>query len=449
MAKTQLVAITPIGLVLMAGVITLVVATQPTASRDQHTGHGVIASAQQYTCPMHPEIVRDRAGKCPICQMSLVLMEPDGDQSVMAHDGMVMPPAAGWADPNIPISPPPPLMGMQMGQVDTIGVPPLGYEMDGNVKVFRLIAQPVEQVFSTGDTDSEVLRREMANVTGITHTHLVEQKVRLWGYNGNSPGPTIEVNEGDRIRILFKNELPEPTSIHWHGIELPNAQDGAGGLTQAPVPPGGTFVYEYTLYQSGTFLYHSGFNMMKQDDFGLHGFLVVRPRKPAHTVDRDIAIMLGVWAFHPGNPYPNLATMDFNWFTFNGKVAPDIPMITVKQGERVRIRFGNIIMMSHPIHLHGFTWKVVGTEGGPIPESAQWPGNTIDVAPGTTRDVEFVAWNPGYWRLHCHKLHHIMNAHAEVPLGVMGHGGMFTLVHVIPKDADAPWRHPREEEFTQ
>ncbi|MFP4250626.1 MAG: multicopper oxidase domain-containing protein [Armatimonadota bacterium] len=357
---------------------------------------------------------------------------------------MDMPDAAGWRDPEMTISDPPPLTGEQMGQVQTLNVPPLGYEMDGDVKVFTLIAQPIEHQLTTGEPFDDSIIDELNRFTGRRHAHWFEKKVRIWGYNGNSPGPTIECTEGDTIRIILQNELPEPTSIHWHGIELPREMDGSGGTTEPPTPPGETRVYEFTLYQSGTYLYHSGFNMMKQDGNGLVGFLVVHPREIEKPIDRDFAIMLQEWAFHPGNPYADLVTMDFNWFTMGGKAAPDIEVLEVEQGDRVRIRFGNLSMNSHPIHIHGYTWWQVGTEGGPIPESAQWPGNTVNVPPGSTRDVEFVAWNPGVWRLHCHKLHHIINAHADVPMGIMGHGGMFTLVHVKAEDPDAPWQHPGE-----
>jgi FtsP/CotA-like multicopper oxidase with cupredoxin domain len=398
------------------------------------------------------------AGACALCVFSaaaLAQMQMPGHEGheghgagapmAMEHGVMQMPPAAGWRDPNRPISPPPPLTGRQMGQVDTIHVPPLGYELDGRVKVFTLIAQPIEQQLTTGQPMDERIIPELNRFTGMTHGHPFAKKVRLWGYNGTSPGPTIECTEGDTIRVILKNELPEPTSIHWHGMEVPNAQDGAGGHTEAATPPGGTHTYQFTLYQTGTFLYHSGFNMMKQDHFGLQGFVVVHPRAGyRHKIDRDIAIMLQEWAFLPGNLYPHLVTMDFNWFVFNGRSAPDIATITIKQGERVRLRWGNMSMDSHPIHIHGYSWKVVGTEGGPIPEAGQWPGATINVPPGTTRDVEFVAWNPGLWRLHCHKLHHIINAHADVPMGLMGHGGMFTLVHVVPTDPNAEWRHPSQ-----
>ncbi len=349
------------------------------------------------------------------------------------HGPMPAYPLVAWADPEIPLSPPHHLMGRQMGRVHTLNVPPLGYEMDGNTKVFNLIAQPVKRFLTEGRMPDESFIKEKYRFTGGMHHMHQPKKVKLWGYNGSMPGPTIEATQGDRVRVILKNELPEPTSIHWHGLEVPNEMDGAAGVTQPPVPPGGTFVYEFALHQVGTYMYHTGFNMMKQDGMGLGGFVVIHPKKTRLRIDKDFAIMLQAFALLPGNDRPNLVTMDFNWFTFNGKVAPDIEFITVHEGERVRIRFGNLTMSSHPIHIHGHTWNVVGTEGGPIPESAQWPGNTVNVPPGTTRDVEFVASNPGVWRLHCHKLHHIINAHADIPMGIMPHGGMFTFVRVIPK----------------
>lgn len=353
--------------------------------------------------------------------------------SSMGHQAHSMGPKYAWRDPNMPISPPPAHMGHQMGQVHTLNVPPLGYTMDGDVKVFELIAQPVERVFTVGKPRDFPLIKKY-ELPGWKMHHGYEKKVKLWGYNGQVPGPTIEVVEGDRVRIVVKNELLEPTTIHWHGLEIPNDMDGAGGVTQVPIAPGETFTYEFTVHQVGTFMYHTGFNMMKQDGMGLGGFFVIHPKEYKQKIDKDFAIMLHAFAVHTGNDFPDLVSMDFNWFTMNGKVAPDIEMLTVNEGDRVRIRFANLSMDSHPIHIHGFTWKVVGTEGGVIPESAQWPGNTINVPPGTTRDVEFVANNPGVWRLHCHKLHHVMNSHAHVPLGVMGEGGMFTLLNVVPKE---------------
>ncbi len=356
-----------------------------------------------------------------------------------------------WENPDIPPSPPPDLMGKQMGVVETLGIPPLGYEYDKGVKVFRLIAQPIEKIIvDTSRSTLEHLIPEEYKKDIVLHQHApIFKKVKFWGYNGSMPGPTIEVTEGDRIRIILKNELPEPTSIHWHGFEIPNSQDGATPETARPVMPGETFTYEFTLYQSGTLMYHSGFNVMKQDHMGLSGIVVIHPKKYEPKVDKHFAILLQQWAILPGNEYLNLVSNEFTWFTFNGFSAPNIPVMTIKQNERVRIHLANMIMDSHPIHLHGYIWQEVGTEGGPIRPSARRKSSTINVPAGTTRDVEFVAWNPGLWRFHCHKLHHIINAHADIPMGIMPHGGMFTLVHVIPKDKKATWRHPRQKEFEE
>ncbi|MCB2186492.1 MAG: multicopper oxidase domain-containing protein [Deltaproteobacteria bacterium] len=387
----------------------------------EHTGHAGAPAMPGMAPPQSP-------APAPGGNMAPMAGMPPGGH--LEHMGG-MGPRFAWRDPARPLSPPPATMGRQMGRVHTLNVPPLGYERDGEVKVFRLVAQPVARMLTDGKPKAswEIIAENRRYMGGMKHHY--PRRALLWGYNGQMPGPTLECTQGDRIRVILKNELPEPTSIHWHGLEVPNDMDGAGGTTEPVTPPGGTRVYEFTLHQVGTYMYHTGFNMMKQDGLGLGGFLVIHPAEPpAQKIDHDVAIMLQAFALAPGNDFPNLATMDFNWFTFNGTVAPDVEFITVNLNDRVRIRFGNLTMSSHPIHLHGHTWRVVGTEGGPIPPSAQWPGNTVNVAPGTTRDVEFVANNPGIWRMHCHKLHHTMNAHAQVPLGVMSVGGMFTLLHV-------------------
>lgn len=350
-----------------------------------------------------------------------------------------------WANSKIKPSGPPPLTGTQMGVCITPGIEPLGYEMDGNVKVFRLYAQPIEQYITNGklaDYDQLIPEKNKIPKHLLHHQNII-QKVRAWGFNGTTPGPTIEAYEGDRIRLVITNELPEPLSVHSHGIELPNNQDGAGGFAEPIIMPGQTRIYEYTLYQTGTAFYHGEFNLMKLAGYGVTGALIIHPKKYEH-IDKQFVITLQEWRILPGNVDPDLVSMDFNWFTFNGRSAPYIPTLTVNQGDRVRIRLINMSMDNHPIHIHGHTWWTVGTEAGPIPKSAQWPGNTVDVPPGAARDVEFVAWNPGLWFFHCHRVHHVMNAHADVPIGVMPHGGMFTIFHVIPKDPHAVWKHPLE-----
>ena len=363
-----------------------------------------------------------------------------------------LPSMLGWKDPDIHLSHPPKLMGKQMGKVDTIGVPPLGYEMDGDVKVFTLIAQPVEQILTDGTGEAITIDPFSKDTYQTSEPPDPKTKTaKVWGYNGTCPGPTLEANEGDHIRIVLKNELPEPTTIHWHGIELPNDEDGAGDVTQGAVLPGKSYTYEYILHQSGTFLYHTGFNLLKQDGMGLSGMIVVHPKVPPKKIDRDYAILLQEYKLDRDKDEedPKVLAMDSNWFTMNGHVYPSVPLLKANQGQRVRIRLGNLSLQMHPFHLHGYTFKVVGTEGGPIPESAQYYAATVAVHPGQTRDIEFVAWNPGLWRFHCHVLHHILNndgAFEDRPIGILPLGGMYTYLKVYPKVKGERWAYPPENE---
>jgi manganese oxidase len=264
----------------------------------------------------------------------------------------------------------------------------LPFTMKDGVKEFHLVAEPVEREFAPGMT------------------------AKCWGYNGQTPGPTIEAVEGDRVRILVTNKLPEHTTIHWHGVLLPSGMDGVGGLSQPHIKPGETYVYEFTLRQHGTQMYHPHADEVVQLAVGMMGLFVIHPKRPeSPPVDRDFAIMLHAWAVHPGTYRPDPAVMlDFNIFTMNGKVFPAVDPLVVRTGDRVRLRFGNLSMDQHPMHLHGYSFEVTGTDGGRIPPAARWPQATVPVPAGSTRDVEFVATAPGDWALHCHKSHHTMNA---------------------------------------
>lgn len=268
----------------------------------------------------------------------------------------------------------------------------LAWKMEGGVKVFRL---------TVGECKHEV-------APGMT--------IRAWCYNDRTPGPTIEAVEGDRVRILVTNKLPEGTAVHWHGIILPSGMDGVSGLNQKSITPGETFAYEFTLRQHGTQMYHSHGDEMIQMGLGAMGFFIIHPKKREVKIDRDYAIFLNEWFVGPDTERPDPSVMtDFNLFTFNGRAFPGTAPLVAKAGERVRIRYGNVGQDIHPIHLHGHTFKIVATDGGDIPASAQWPETTVLVGPGQTRDVEFIAI-PGDWALHCHKRHHPMNAMGhEIP----------------------------------
>ena len=275
----------------------------------------------------------------------------------------------------------------------------LPFKIVNGAKVFHLIAEEVE------------------------HNLTKEVKAQCWGFNGRVHGPTIEAVEGDHVRIYVTNNLPAATSIHWHAIVLPNGMDGIGGLTQKAINPGETFKYEFTVQQHGTFMYHSHHDDMTQIAMGLMGLFVIHPRNSKLPVpDRDYAIMLSEWRIIPGTYRPVSTEMtDFNMFTMNGVSFPATEPMVAKVGDRVRIRIGNLSAMDHhPIHFHGHSFKIIATDGGDIPESAQWPESTVLVPVGSTRTIEFIADNPGDWLLHCHMTHHTMNQMGHAMPNMLG-----------------------------
>jgi manganese oxidase len=263
----------------------------------------------------------------------------------------------------------------------------LPWRLVKGVKVGHLVAGPVTHEFAPGLT------------------------AECWGYNGSTPGPTIEAVEGDRLRIYVTNRLPEPTTVHWHGIILPNGMDGVAGLNQKPIPPGETYVYEFTVRHPGTFMYHPHFDEMTQIALGMAGMFIVHPRRAVGPrVDHDFALLTHEWKLDVGSrrPDPN-AMSDFNVLTFNSKAFPGTAPLVVGTGERVRIRLGNLSPMDHhPIHLHGLSFAVTATDGGYVQPSAQFPETTVLVPVGSTRVIEFVPEEPGDWAMHCHMTHHVM-----------------------------------------
>jgi manganese oxidase len=291
----------------------------------------------------------------------------------------------------------------------------LPWRMNNDIKEFHLVAEPVV--------------REMA--PGF--------KAHLWGYNGQSPGPTIEVVEGDRVRIFVTNRLPEHTSIHWHGQRLPNGMDGVSGLTQPAIKPGQTFVYEFVARRPGTFMYHPHADEMTQMAMGMMGSWVTHPKERhplIEEVDRDFIFLLNAYDIDPGSYTPKIMTMlDFNLWSWNSRIFPGIDSLNVRLNDRVRVRIGNLTMTNHPIHLHGHEFEVTGTDGGPVPLSARWPEVTTDIAVGQMRQIEFIADEEGDWAFHCHKSHHTMNAMGhDVPtmIGVDHRGLSKKISQLIP-----------------
>jgi len=325
---------------------------------DPHAGHGApqAAHGRVASAPPGPAIVRPPASSPTVAEVRALRRE-HGYTPVTTPDGVT----ARW-------------------------------RRNGAFKEFHLVAHEIEQEFAPG------------------------MRVKAWGYNGGTPGPTIEAVEGDWLRIFVTNRLPEHTTIHWHGIFLPNGMDGVGGLLQPHIRPGETYVYEFQLRQHGTFMYHPHADEMVQMALGMMGFLVVHPRAPrflgeAAAADRDFCIFPHMWAIHPGTYRPDpMVMLDFDLFTFNGRAYPGTAPLVVGKDERVRFRFANLSMTSHPLHVHGHRFWLVETDGGQVPRSAWVPDTTLNIVAGQTRAVEFVADVPGDWPLHCHKTHHAMNA---------------------------------------
>ena len=311
------------------------------------------------------------------------------------------------------------------------GVPNLSSRMNGSVREFQLMAGPVT-----------IQLPDISDGMGMKG-----RPVNVWGYNGSMIGPTIEAVEGETVRIVFTNNLSEPTTVHFHGIELPIEMDGVPGFSQDPVQPGGTFVYEFPLNQSGTYFYHSHYMAAKQVGLGLMGFFIIHPKNPtpSQIVDRDYAYFLHTWKVNPGSSIPDTLEMtNYNYFTMNGRVGNgvkgwEIPPMKAKVGERVRIRVTNLSMLTHPVHLHGHTFAITDWGGGFLPEHQQIKANTINVSSAEVRAFEFTARAPGKWMMHCHFTHHTMNDmdRPQLPgtppmegMANMDMGGMATWIEV-------------------
>lgn len=250
----------------------------------------------------------------------------------------------------------------------------LSYTMDGNTKVFKLNVSKIQWETSPG------------------------KKVDAYAYNGMVPGPLLRVTEGDRVRVVVKNEMDESTAVHWHGLLVDNKSDGVPFITQDPIRSGETYTYEFTAVNPGTHMYHSHHNAVAQVTGGLLGALIVDPKDKAELTrykeDVDVVMVLNDGLLG---------------FTLNGKEFPATAPIAVKQGQRVRIRYMNEGQIIHPMHLHGLTMLVVEKDGYALPQP--YKVDTLNVAPGERFDVIVEANNPGVWAFHCHILSHAESEH--------------------------------------
>jgi uncharacterized cupredoxin-like copper-binding protein len=265
----------------------------------------------------------------------------------------------------------------------------LPYRLEGDVKVFELKAQHVQW---------EVLPGEL---------------VDAYAYNGMVPGPIIRVTEGDKVKVNFTNELPEPTVIHFHGPTLPNAMDGVPDVTQPVVEPGRSFTYEFVAKPAGTFIYHTHHNSASQEPKGLYGIFQVDPKEQvgqAKPYDKELFQVLGELG---------------GYYVINGKTFPATQALEGTVGERVLVRLINMGQMAHPMHMHGHPFQITATDGYPVPPAAVLTKDVVNIGPGERYDLLVHLDNPGTWVFHCHILTHVQNKGVEP-------GGMITVIKVNP-----------------
>lgn len=263
---------------------------------------------------------------------------------------------------------------------------------------------------------------------------LPDVRMMAYTYNSQIPGPRLRVTEGDRVRINVTNNLPEPTTVHWHGLVVPNAMDGPADVTQEPIPPGETFTYEFVTEQRGTYFYHTHADVDRQQALGLYGALIIDPADPEeypYEYDQELVVQLQEWLQRDGYTYPAMPMEGAqpNYFTINGKAYPETETVRLRVGETLLVRFiGTNSGFIHPMHVHGGPFRIVETDGNPVPEAGQWVKDTVNVAPGERYDVLWEAREPGKWLLHCHINHHTTNNNVEVD----GAGGLTLILEVTP-----------------
>jgi FtsP/CotA-like multicopper oxidase with cupredoxin domain len=324
--------------------------------------------------------------------------------------GLVMPPGMVM-DFNTP--------GKAMRDMSAVDPRKVTYEAPADARGDKVLEPRVEDGVKVFDLEASIIRWHV----------LPDLEVDAYAYNRQVPGPRIEVNEGDRVRIHFHNALPEPTTVHWHGLILPNVMDGASGITQAPIPPGGSFTYDFVAGQAGTFFYHSHHELDRQQSLGLYGALIIRPRTTHHDADLEHVIQLQEWLEREWLTYPAMPMEGGlpNYFTINGKAYPATETIHMRVGEKLKLRFiGTNTGFIHPMHVHGGPFTVVAVDGADLPESARYMADTINVGPGQRYDVIWPARRTGKWLLHCHIAHHTTNNNVETH----GGGGLMMIIDV-------------------
>ncbi len=283
------------------------------------------------------------------------------------------------------------------------------------------LAPRVENGIKIFDLETSVIRWQI----------LPDVHVDAFAFNGQVPGPRLHFRQGDRVRINVTNKLPDTTTVHWHGLILPNVMDGAARVTQEPIANGELYRYEFTAVQSGTYFYHSHDHGDRQQALGLYGAMIIDPATPAEDLkaDHEYTIMLQEWLVREGLTYPAMPMEGGmpNYFTINGRAYPATDTIEMKVGETLKVRFiGSTSGLIHPMHIHGGPFEVVARDGETLPPGSRFKADTVNVGPGQRYDVIWTARKSGKWMIHCHIPHHMTNNNTEQA----GGGGLMMHIHV-------------------
>ncbi len=313
--------------------------------------------------------------------------------------------------------------GAAMRDMAAIKPRDVSYEATADARGDETLEPQIEDGVKVFDLDASVIEWSI----------LPDARVMAYAFNRQVPGPRIRITEADRVRFRVTNHLPEATTIHWHGLILPNQMDGAAEVTQDPIPPGGEYTYEFVAQQAGTFFYHSHANPDRQQALGLYGALIIDAKTPVSPLDADkeLVVQLQEWLFRDGYTFPAMPMEGGmpNFFTINGKAFPETETVSLRVGERLKVRFiGSSTGFIHPMHIHGGPFQIVATDGYPVPEAARLTKDTVDVGPGERYDVIWPAREPGKWLLHCHISHHTTNDNQEQD----GGGGLMLIIDVQP-----------------
>jgi FtsP/CotA-like multicopper oxidase with cupredoxin domain len=371
------------------------------------------------TAPALPVVTRPQLAAVAMITVLALVVTPlwaasRVNTTLSAHDvgGAVMPPGMVMTRDT---------PGEAMKDMAAVDPRQVSYDAPADARGAQLLDPRIEGGVKVYELETSIIRWPILN----------GQTMDAYAINRQVPGPTLRFDQGDRVRIRLTNRLPESTTLHWHGLILPNAMDGPAEITQPPVAPGANYTYEFTAGQSGTYFYHSHDHPDRQQGLGMYGALIIDPATPTAIppYDMEYTVELQEWLEREGLTYPAMPMEGAlpNFFTINGKAYPETDTVRMRVGQRLLVRFiGTSNSFIHPMHIHGGPFTVVAVDGNPLRDTARFDADTVNLGPGQRYDVIWTAREPGKWLLHCHIPHHTTNDNVETD----GAGGLTMVLDV-------------------